>query len=63
MDGFEALKKLRQFDDTRTIPIVVVSARALSHEVEAGIAAGFNDYITKPISAERINRAVEKFLS
>lgn len=63
MDGFEALKRLRRLDETRRIPVIVISARAMKHEVEAGKAAGFDDYITKPINADQLHRALDRLLA
>ena len=48
MDGLELIRRLRANDATATIPIVCCSARALAADVNAGLAAGADDYVTKP---------------
>jgi DNA-binding response OmpR family regulator len=50
MDGFEACRKLREQDDTRAIPVIMVTTRGELASVETGYASGCNDYVTKPIN-------------
>ena len=54
MDGFEVLRRLRASDSTRAIPVIAISANAMSGDIEQGLAAGFNDYLTKPIEMSRL---------
>jgi PAS domain S-box-containing protein len=49
MDGFDALRRLRENPDTRTIPVVALTANAMTREIERGMGAGFDAYLTKPI--------------
>ena len=49
LDGFEVLKHLRSREDTGDTPIVAVSANAMPSDVNSGLEAGFDHYITKPI--------------
>jgi PAS domain S-box-containing protein len=49
MDGFEVLRRLRADAVTRAIPVVAVSANAMPADIEAGRAAGFDAYLTKPV--------------
>ena len=51
MNGFEAVRRLRQQEATRDIPIIMVTTRGESDNVETGFASGCNDYITKPVDA------------
>jgi DNA-binding response OmpR family regulator len=64
MDGLELIRRLRANDATADIPIVCCSARALSHDVQAGYDAGADDYITKPFEPfdliERVEQRVEQ---
>jgi DNA-binding response OmpR family regulator len=48
MTGYEVAKALREDDGTRHIPIIFVTARAQSSDVERGIELGVDDYVTKP---------------
>ncbi|HSN16349.1 MAG TPA: response regulator [Anaeromyxobacteraceae bacterium] len=50
MDGFEAVRKLREDDSTRAIPVIMVTTRGELQSVETGYASGCSDYVTKPIN-------------
>ncbi len=54
MDGYEVLRRLRAVESTRDIPVVAVSANAMSGDMEQGLAAGFHDYLTKPLDLSRL---------
>ena len=49
IDGYEVLRRLRADEATRDIPVIAISANALNADIERGHAAGFDDYLTKPI--------------
>ena len=51
MDGFQALRKLRQDPATQSIPVIMVTTRGEGPNVETGFADGCNDYVTKPVDA------------
>ncbi len=51
LNGFELIRKLRAHEATRTIPVVVLSARAGEEAKVHGLAEGADDYVTKPFSA------------
>jgi DNA-binding response OmpR family regulator len=48
MTGYEVAKALREDDGTAHIPIIFVTARAQSSDVERGMELGVDDYVTKP---------------
>ncbi len=50
MDGYEALKKLKSNDATKRIPAIAISADAMPDSIKKGKAAGFLEYITKPLN-------------
>jgi DNA-binding response OmpR family regulator len=50
MDGFEACRRLREREDTRTIPVIMVTTRGELASLEAGYSSGCSDYVTKPIN-------------
>lgn len=54
MNGFEVLKLLRQSDVTCNTPVIAISANAMPNDIEKGIEAGFDDYITKPININKL---------
>jgi CheY-like chemotaxis protein len=49
--GFEACRELKRREDTRSIPVILVTTRGEGENVEAGFQSGCNDYVTKPINA------------
>jgi len=63
MDGFEALHRLREHPVTRDIPVVAVTANAMVRDIERGKAAGFTDYLTKPIDISRFFSMLDRCLS
>ena len=50
LDGLEVCRRLKQSDDTRGIPIVMVTAKGEEADIVAGIELGADDYVTKPFS-------------
>ena len=51
MTGFEAVRKLRQDETTKDIPIIMVTTRGEPLNVEEGFESGCTDYVTKPIDS------------
>ncbi|MEN8169826.1 MAG: ATP-binding protein [Pseudomonadota bacterium] len=62
MDGFEVLRQLRQREATLEATVIAISANAMPRDIERGLEAGFNDYITKPIDIKALMQAVESAL-
>ncbi|MDR1874561.1 MAG: response regulator [Synergistaceae bacterium] len=63
MDGIEATRRIRALGgDCETLPVVALSANAVSSAVEAYFEAGMNGFIAKPIEAEKLNAALAKWL-
>ena len=62
MNGFEAVRWLRQRDATRSVPIVMVTTQAEAESMEAGYESGCNDYITKPIDSTELLTKVRNIL-
>jgi len=52
--GFEACRELKGREDTKGIPIILVTTRGEEGNVEIGFASGCNDYVTKPVSAQEL---------
>ena len=62
MNGFEVLGLLKQQPETADIPVIAVTARAMPHDIEAGKAAGFVDYLTKPLNVPQFLRSIDRYL-
>ena len=62
MCGFEALKKLQNFMKTRDIPVLALSANAMSRDIEKGMEAGFKKYLTKPMKVQEVVSAIKDTL-
>ena len=52
--GFEACRELKRREDTKDIPVILVTTRGEGENVEAGFQSGCNDYVTKPINAQEL---------
>jgi len=63
MDGFGVLSQLRQREATQHIPVIAISANAMPKDIEKGLAAGFDEYLTKPINIVELFEIIETRLS
>jgi len=65
MDGMEATQNIRLLDLERVknLPIIALTAGALKEEKEKALNAGMNDFLTKPIDTEHLERLLNKYLS
>ena len=62
MNGFEAVKWLRQREETRSVPIVMVTTQAEMESMEAGYVSGCSDYVIKPIDSHELLAKVKNLL-
>jgi len=54
VDGWEATRRLKNNPQTRDIPVIALSAHALAGEHEKALAAGCNEFDSKPIEFDRL---------
>jgi DNA-binding response OmpR family regulator len=59
IDGFEVCRSIRRASD---VPIVMVTARADTHDVVAGLEAGADDYLTKPFAPKELSARIRALL-
>jgi len=61
-DGWTATKELKADDGTKTIPVIALTAHAMSGDREQALAAGCDDYDTKPIELPRLLGKIQTLL-
>lgn len=62
LDGLAATRRIRQYQDLRQTPIVAVSAHDTMDFHSDALAAGCNDYVTKPVDFDELERLLSKLL-
>ena len=63
LDGWEATRQIKGNAATRTIPVIALTAHALSGEREKALAAGCDDFDTKPLELTRLLEKIETLLA
>jgi CheY-like chemotaxis protein/HPt (histidine-containing phosphotransfer) domain-containing protein len=64
LDGFEATRQIRRHETQtgRRIPIIAMTANALSSDRDSCFAAGMDDYVSKPVSMDGLRAVIERWL-
>ena len=62
IDGFEVLTRLKQHDVLKTIPVIMMTAKATREAVLKGLQRGADGYITKPFDVDIISHAIHSVL-
>ncbi len=62
IDGWEVTSRLKSDDSTREIPVIALTAHAMSDDREKAIRAGCDDYDTKPIDLPRLLGKIERLI-
>jgi len=63
IDGWESTRRLKQQAETQSIPVLALTAHAMAGERDRALAAGCNDYDTKPVEFERLLGKIENLLA
>jgi DNA-binding response OmpR family regulator len=62
LNGLEVLRRLKTDPALRSIPVIILSAKAREHDVRAGLQAGAVDYVVKPFSLKDLAARIERVL-
>src|ERR1700692_4217096 len=62
IDGWAASARLKADDATRGVPVIALTARAMSGDREKAIEAGCDDYDTKPVELDRLIGKIERLI-
>lgn len=62
MNGYQVMEQLSAMQETRDIPVIAVTANAMSNDIQHGMNSGFKDYITKPINVATFLNVIEQWL-
>ncbi|WP_320043358.1 PAS domain S-box protein [uncultured Desulfobacter sp.] len=62
MDGYTASRKIRQLPGFKDLPIIAMTANAMTGDREKTLAAGMNDYVTKPIDVKQLLNALRTWV-
>jgi DNA-binding response OmpR family regulator len=54
MTGFEACRELKRREETKSIPVILLTTRGEGENVEIGYESGCNDYVTKPVNGQEL---------
>jgi len=63
MDGWEATRRLKASSDTRHIPVIALSAHSMAGDREKALAAGCDEYDTKPVELPRLIEKIAMLLA
>lgn len=63
MNGYQVLDVIQNDSRLQTIPVVAVTANAMTHDIERGRSLGFTDYLTKPIDVSQFLNIIDRCLA
>ena len=63
IDGWEAARRIRREPETAAMPIIALTAHAMAGDMEKALAAGCDDYDTKPVELIRLLAKIEALLA
>jgi len=63
LDGYEVCRRLRQKEETASLPVILLSAKGRPVDREVGMEVGADDYIVKPFSPRRLLEKIRELLA
>jgi CheY-like chemotaxis protein len=63
MDGYEVIRRIRDQDKFKQLPIIALTAKAMKNDREKCIQAGASDYIAKPVDVDKLLSVLRVWLS
>ena len=63
MDGYELCRRIKQHDELRTLPVILLTARAGTDDAVKGLQCGADDVVTKPFDARELLRRIDNHLT
>lgn len=62
LNGYDVTREIRRHEETRTMPVILLTARAQEADVTRGFEAGADDYLKKPFSPQELGARVQAIL-
>ena len=63
LDGYEVTRRLREAEATRSVPVILLTARVQEADLEKGFGVGATDYVRKPFSPQELRARVDALLA
>lgn len=63
MSGYQVLEVFKHDEHLQNVPVIAVTAAAMPSEIEQGLAAGFTEYLTKPLDIANFYNVIDRYLS
>lgn len=62
IDGWEATRRIKNSDETKSVPVIALTAHAMSEDREKALEAGCDEFDTKPVELPRLLNKIKTFL-
>jgi CheY-like chemotaxis protein len=62
MDGYETMRRIRNHEEFRLLPIIALTAKAMKGDREKCLEAGASEYLAKPVNTEQLLSALRMWL-
>ncbi len=62
LDGYQVVRRIRDNPQSTALRVIALTAYAMEGDRDRALAAGFDDYLTKPIDLKMLTRKIEQFL-